>query len=434
MPRPWAGLCGAFRVSFLRSPGNSQVQTPQYTGIQMQASSSALPIPILWGMTLVAPNVIWAGDFVAIPLYSGGSGGKGGVFGGRSQITGYDYFTALVMGLCEGPVTNVRYGYDGQNTYTLGMLSCGEILGTTPQTAWGYLTANHPKKAISYPGTVLITSSEFDLGSSSSIGSLSFEVLGTFAGSSVTNTDADPALIINDFLTNAQYGVGFPASSINAAALFGGSGGSSYQAYCAAVGIGLSPALVDQEAANSILARWLQLTNSTAVWSGGQLKIIPYGDTTVTGTLNSGATVTFVPNATSVYDLTDDDFIAGTDADPIVVTRSDPYSASNVVNLEVLSRAPTYAAGSQIPTYNQYGAQIGGYPNYYAPTPIQARDQNAIELYGLRVGSTVTAHEICTTAIGQVVAQLILQRGPTSATLTRSSYRGSAACSSRWTW
>jgi len=99
-----------------------------------------------------------------------------------------------------------------------------------------------------------------------------------------------------------------------------------------------------------------------------------------------------------------------------------------------LSRAPTYAAGSQIPTYNQYGAQIGGYPNYYAPTPIQARDQNAIELYGLRVGSTVTAHEICTTAIGQVVAQLILQRGPTSATLTRSSYRGSAACSSRWTW
>ena len=390
-------------MSLLRSPGNSNVVTPQYTGIQMQASSSALPVPIMWGMTLVAPNVVWAGDFVAIPQYSQ-SGGKGGLLGGGSQLSGYDYQTAIVFGLCEGPISNVRYGYDGQDTYSLYQLGLGIKTGATPQAPWSYLTANHPKKAIGYPGTALLVSGAYDLGSSSSVGSISFEVLGTFAGTSVTNTDADPAMIINDFLTNAQYGVGFPAASINATTLFGGSGGSSYQAYCAAVGIGLSPALVDQEAANSILSRWLQLTNATAVWSGGQLKFVPFGDTTATGTLNSGTSITFVPNATPVYTLTDDDFIAGTDADPIVVTRSDPYAASNVVNLEVLSRAPTVASGSTI-------TQQQTEPNYYAPTPIQARDQNAIELYGLRIGSTVTAHEICTTAIGQIVAQLILQRG-----------------------
>ena len=44
----------------------------------------------------------------------------------------------------------------------------------------------------------------------------------------------------------------------------------------------LSPALTDQEQASSILARWLQLTNTAAVWSGGLLKFIPYGDSATT--------------------------------------------------------------------------------------------------------------------------------------------------------
>ncbi len=387
-------------MSFFRSPGNSQVQTPQYTGVQMQAASSALPVPILWGMTLVAPNVVWAGDFLAAPQYAQSSGGKGGVFGGggSGQPSSYEYFSALVFGLCEGPISSVRWGYDGQDTYSLYQLNCSVLKGTTPQTPWSYLSANHPQRALAYPGTALVVSPSFDLGSSASVGSLSFEVVGPFSGTSVTVTDADPAQIVFDFLTNAQYGVGFPAVSIDATALLG-LGGASYQAYCAAVGIGLSPVLTDQEAANSILARWLQLTNSTAVWSGGRLKIIPFGDAPISGTLNAGGTASFAPNATPVYDLSDDDFIAGTDADPVVVTRTDPYAIPNVVNLEVLSRAPTAAFG-----------QIANQPNYYAPTPIQARDQNAIETYGLRIGPTVTAHEICTVGIGQITAQLILQR------------------------
>ena len=393
-------------MSFLRTAGNSQVVTPQYTGIQMQASSSALPVPIVWGMTMLAPNVVWAGDFLAVPLSSGSSGGKGGLTGGGGQTTSYNYFTALVFGLCEGPIGTVRWGFDGQSVYSLYQLNLNIIKGTSPQAPWSYLSANHPKKAIAYPGTALLVSPSYDLGAGASVGTLSFEVVGALSGTSVTNTDADPAQIIGDFLTNAQYGVGFPAASIDATTLYGGSGGSSYQAYCAAVGIGLSPALTDQEAANSILARWLQLTNSTAVWSGGKLKFIPYGDTAATGALDgpsgagTGASVAFVPNTTPVYDLSDDDFIVGTDADPVIVTRSDPYSASNVVNLEVLSRSPTTPAGA-----------VDSIPNYYAPTPVQARDQNAIELYGLRIGSTVTAHEICTVGIGQIVAQLILQRG-----------------------
>ena len=44
-----------------------------------------------------------------------------------------------------------------------------------------------------------------------------------WAGNVVTGADSDPALIIQDFLTNAQYGVMFPAASIDATTLLSGS-------------------------------------------------------------------------------------------------------------------------------------------------------------------------------------------------------------------
>ena len=96
--------------------------------------------------------------------------------------------------------------------------------------------------------------------------------------------DADPSLVVSDFLTNAQYGVGFPQASIDATTLFGSGGDASYQTYCRAVGLALSPALTDQERASCILGRWLQLTNTAAVWSGGLLA------SSLTATVPSAAT------------------------------------------------------------------------------------------------------------------------------------------------
>jgi hypothetical protein len=170
--------------------------------------------------------------------------------------------------------------------------------------------------------------------------------------------------------------------------LLGASGDSSYQTYCQAAGLALSPALVNQEAANSILSRWLQLTNTAAVWSGGQLKFIPYGDSSVTGALYAGGAVTFNPNLTPVYNLTDDDFVYTDGDDPVQVMRTDPYAAYNFQALEIFDRSNSYAA-----------------------TPINAFDQNAIDLYGLVMSPTLTAHEICDAGVAMNAAQLILQRG-----------------------
>ena len=371
-------------MSFLRAKKAAAV-TPDYTGLQIQTSSNALPIPILYGINRAAPNIIWNGAFATHPQYSQQSSGKGGG-GGGSTITGYTYSTWIILAVGEGPITAIGTIYSGQGVYPYGAYYLSLIDGATPQAPWAPLATSFPAAALAYPGTAYMASTFYDLGSNASIGSIGFEVYGRLydaPGAIAVNAhDIDPAALILDFLTNAQYGIGFPAENIDAASLSGPSGSASYQAYCRAIGLALSPALVDQEAGSSTLARWLQLTNAAAVWSGGRLKIVPYGDAGATG---NGAT--FVPVTTPLYDLDDDDFVADDGNDPLKVARSDPFGLANVQRLECSDRA-----------------------NAYNLTTVEARDQNAIEQFGLNVGATITAHEICDLAIGRLSAQLILQR------------------------
>lgn len=374
-------------MSFFRTASPSPLATvsapapvlkPQYSGLQIQTSSSALPIPIVYGRTRIAPNIVWTGAFQSHPHYSqpaqpsasSSGGGKGGssspsvqpAQSSPRQITGYTYTTAFVMGLCEGPIADLLAAFHGQSVSSPGSLNTALIAGTTPQAPWSFLSSTY---ALGYPGTALVVSSQYQLGSSASIGNLSFEVAGRLYESGSPAGDADPAAAIFDYLTSVQYGVGFPAASIDATLY------SVYQPYCQAHALAFSPAIADQETANATLTRWLQLTNATAVWSGGRLKIVPYDD-----------------GAAAVYDLTDDDFIADDGTDPVIVTRTDPYGASNIVMLEALDRA-----------------------NRYSPTTVTARDQGSIEQTGTRSASTITAHELCDLGVAATVAQLILQRG-----------------------
>ena len=78
----------------------------------------------------------------------------------------------------------------------------------------------------------------------------------------------------------------------------------------------------------------MKLTNTAAVWSGGKLKFIPYGDTSVTNGTSIGS-VTFNPNVTPIYNLTDDDFIHEDGKDPLEVVRSDPYASYNWQRLQI---------------------------------------------------------------------------------------------------
>ena len=58
---------------------------------------------------------------------------------------------------------------------------------------------------------------------------------------------------------------------------------SIYTSYCRAAGFLISPVLTSQRAASDFLKDILVSTNSEAVWSQGQLKIVPYGDQDLSG-------------------------------------------------------------------------------------------------------------------------------------------------------
>ncbi len=79
-----------------------------------------------------------------------------------------------------------------------------------------------------------------------------------------------------------------------------------------------------------------------------------FGDSAITGT-----GVTFTPDLTPVYHLTDDDFIG--DDEPVRVRRSRDTDAYNHVQIEYINR------------YNQYNTET-----------VEAKDQANIEMYGLR--------------------------------------------------
>ncbi len=453
-------------MSWLRSKNAK----PDFTSLQIQTSTSTLPIPIIWGSNKVSPNVIWYSNFRT--QTSGGGGGKGGMFGGGASTNSYT--ADLIMALGEGPIDGIGYIWRDQSTYTLADLGLSLFNGATPQSSWGYLIAADANEALSYQGTAYVAAASYQLGDAASVGNHNFEVFGIDSGSGTNGIDADPAYVIFDFLTNPQYGAGFAPASINAGSLFGVSGDASLQTYCRSMRIAFSPCLTTQEQASSILSRWLQLLNCAAVWSQGELKFIPYGDVTIPagattnvvqsavpqpsttsagssppptivvcapslfssdlgvtytftgaslsfigasaptsagfyGVSPNGAylfstsdegqaiTITYVqgnanayaPNTTPIYALTDSDFLHDRDStDPVRVSRSDPFSLPNVIRLDVLSRN-----------------------NQYAGTIVEARDQSQIELYGLRVGTAVQAHEICDdVTVAPIVAQAVLQR------------------------
>ena len=455
-------------MSWFRSRTNNA--KPDYTALQLNTSTSTLPVPIIWGQNKLAGNVIWYNRFWAMPQYVK-SGGKGG----SRTITGYNYYCDLMIALCEGPISNILWVWQNQTIVAPWYLGFSTYFGTTSQTPWWWLTAIYPGQDLTYPSTAYVAAANYNLGTSASIGNLNFEIVGPLAGSGVNGIDADPALVISDFLTNAQYGAGFNPASIDATALFGSGGDASLQTWCKAMGWAFSPVLSSQEQGSSILTRWLQLLSCAAVWSGGMLKFIPYGDTGIAAGMQTNVTQQFsIPTpipASTGYALPASVTVAG--AAQFVSDGGVTYASTSVPLIFIGGLIPTVAgtygmspAGTYIfapadegkpvnVTYTTAAAttytpnltpvyaltdddfidekgnkdplqveradvfslptiqriEVSSRSNRYAAVPVEARDQSQIEVFGPRVGSVIQAHEICDEhTMGPSIAQAILQR------------------------
>lgn len=343
--------------------------------LQVQRSSQGLTLPVIYGRTRVAGNLVWYGDFVAIEhKATTRQGGKGG--GGVKQVDiSYTYEAAVMLALCEGEIQGVgRIWRDKEKFDSLAQLRLTLMRGGDEQPLWTHLQqAKHQDQALNYSGTAYLCSPNYELTKSAQIYQHNFEVIGKL-GYSGNIPDANPREIVLDLLTNQRYGCGFPSQNIGDT--------DRYSNYCRAVGIFLSPAYTEQGEAQRNISELLEQTNSAAVFSQGRLKIIPYGDGSYSG---NGAV--YVADNKAVYDLIDDDFIVSGAQDPVKVERKTNADAFNQIQVEYLDRD------------NDYNVAIA-----------EVKDQANIEQYGLRPKDAVKMHGICDGKVAQKVAQQLLQR------------------------
>lgn len=235
-------------------------------------------------------------------------------------------------------------------------------------------TPGSENQALAYTGLAYVAAGPYQLGDSAQLPQHNFEVRFIYSDSIAGQVDADPSLVLTYLLSDTKNGAVFPLARIGDLTV--------YQDYTIAAGLWISPVYSEQASAESMISDILKYTNSAAFWSEGLLKITPYGDQA----LNANGH-TYTPPAAPEYDLTDDDFIANDDEDPVRLRRVRPSDKMNAIKIECLNRE------------KEYNTEI-----------VEAKNQAAIDLYGLRGDPAQTAHLFCDADAAQLAAQLLLQR------------------------
>jgi hypothetical protein len=258
------------------SQGSNAKQATAVGSLQFQTSQVGGVIPLVYGTTRVAVNLIDYQDFTATPVSGKHAKGKGAADAkGQGK---YTYSASLSLGICQGPAVFGLVWWDKNLNPLSGLPGISTInAGNDDQAPDPYWQTNHPANAIGYSGTAYFTADNYQLGFSAALPN--FTVEAQALNTSVNLSDANPAYIATDFLTNSRYGAGFPLANLDQAGSI-----AQWAAYCDAAGIWLSPMVDQQTEAQQALASLAQLSVSAIVWSGGLLKVIPFGDAPLSAT------------------------------------------------------------------------------------------------------------------------------------------------------
>lgn len=385
---------------FLEKKQNGQQQPPM-TALRLQSSVQGTPWALGWGRNRLAGNLIWYGDFTSWPANNGaqggGKGGGGGANGGSGSVT-YNYSASFAIGICQGPIRDVLTTWINKAKATATGAGSGispifspgsdnpffnlgfEVFdGAEDQAAWGYLASVHPTEALNYRELAYVAQPNVQLGDSPELPAYSFEV--TFdiafgAGEDQEDLpDANPRDVVVDYLTDPLRGIpGWPLARV--APL------DDYATYARALGLLVSPIEAESREASAFLSDLFRATNSSPRWSGGRLDVVPLGDTAVTG---NG--VTFTPNVTPQYDLTNDHFLPLDEGVVIGVLRKPPNARLNTIRMEILDRQ-----------------------NDYNPVVIEDKDEASIQEYGARPSDVMRAHFFCLATAARLSCHLQLGR------------------------
>ncbi len=358
------------------SPQKVSSTAPEVSGLRMQTSARGRAIPLVYGKTRVAANVIWYGDFRAVEHRSRQSaGGKGGGGGSPIETVSYSYEVAVQLALCEGPVRSIGTVWVGKNVGTLGTWNLSQFTGDPGQQPMPYLLSRPAlaDAALSYRGTAYVGTGLLALGDDPSLPNMSFEVDSTF-GLSDSIRDANPADVLADLLGNTRYGLGARADALGDL--------TALRQWCLAAGLLVSPAYTEQQPARELLSRLLQIAAAGVYYSEGRIKAVPLANSPA-----SGNGVQYSPDLTPAYDLGDDDFLQDGDSDPVQCRRTATADVYNCVRVKFVNRA-----------------------SGYNDETVEAKDPGAIARDGLRL-QELDLHELADANVARLVAQLALQRG-----------------------
>lgn len=93
-------------------------EEPRLGNLRVQTSMYGLTVPWVRGQTQIVGNLLWFGNFQAIPVTTTSStGGKGG--GGVRQVdTRYEYKAAAILALASGPVLGIPSVWKGKDRFS----------------------------------------------------------------------------------------------------------------------------------------------------------------------------------------------------------------------------------------------------------------------------------------------------------------------------
>lgn len=152
--------------------------------------------------------------------------------------------------------------------------------GTLGQSPWSYMTSAHPGQALGYSQLAYIGAQAMQLGPSGELPDYTFEIIGSNTyGQGIV--DCDPADCIESLILDQTFGVGAVGSSPFPVSALGDT--SQASDFFVANGFFISPLIQNQRPASSLIHDWLEAGMTAGFWSEGQLKLIPFGDSSIVG-------------------------------------------------------------------------------------------------------------------------------------------------------
>ena len=306
-------------MGFLFKGKSTTSRADMIADFQINTASYGEVVPEILGTTRVSGNIIDYEDFTAHEHKSTTKAGKGG--GAKHTNITYTYSVAAAIALCEGPIAGIGKVWRDKEVYEYPNEKIELTLfnGEIAQAPWPYMLSKHPDKALPYSGLAYMAG-VVDLGDRGSLPQYNFEVYGKLRDTG-DGVDVNPA----DYIEHVLQSVGADVQI---------EGIENFRAYCKAADILISTPPAQKSAkAQQIINDIAEITNSLVFWSTDRLKIVPLADKPIG---------TWTPANQIQYNLTADDFIAGTDGQLILYKRKDTSEAYNEATVEFINRANSY--------------------------------------------------------------------------------------------